>query len=46
MLGSQRASTNASVSSATVRVRKAFLTSGRLMVIQATPDVFSYRMSV
>ena len=38
--GSKRASMNASVSSWTVRVRKAFRTSGRLMVIQATPLVF------
>src|SRR5213079_153051 len=43
---SQRASRNASVSSATVFVRKALRTSGRLIVIQATPSFFSYRMSV
>ena len=38
---SQRASTKASVSSATVLVRNAFRTSGRLMVIHATPFFFS-----
>ena len=43
--GSHRASTKASVSSATVRVRKALRTSGRLMVIHAMPPFFSYRTS-
>jgi hypothetical protein len=41
IVASQRASTNASVSSATVVVRKALRTSGRLIVIQATPPCFS-----
>jgi len=43
--GSSRATLKAWLSSNSVVGRKAFRTSGRLMVILATPSVVSYQMS-